>query len=71
MDRAARRIGPEYIDVSDWQNMVKLFVQIAKNGHTFEPGHKALRKRVEKRFGKLKRFLRGVEMLSASPPHNS
>jgi endoglucanase len=57
MDRAKQKIGPEYIDLTDWRNMVKLFVQVARNGHTFEPGHKALRQRVEKRFAKLKHLL--------------
>jgi endoglucanase len=57
MDRAKKRIGPEYIDLADWRNMVKLFVQVARNGHTFEPGHKGLRQRVEKRFAKLRHLL--------------
>lgn len=59
MDCAKKRIGPEYIDLTDWRNMVKLFVQVARNGHTFEPGHKALRTRVEKRYEKLKHLLIG------------
>ncbi len=58
MDRAKKRISPEYIDLDDWRNMVKLFVQVARNGHTFEPGHKALRRRVEKRFARLEHLLR-------------
>jgi len=57
MDRERKRIGPEYIDLRDWRNMVKLFVQIARNGHTYEPGHKLLKRRLETRFAKLKRFL--------------
>jgi len=57
MDRERKRIGPEYIDLNDWRNMVKLFVQVARNGHTFEPGHKPLKQRIEKRFAKLRRFL--------------
>ncbi|HTL28508.1 MAG TPA: M20/M25/M40 family metallo-hydrolase [Tepidisphaeraceae bacterium] len=57
MDRAKKKIGPEYIHLDDWRNMVRLFVQIAKDGHKFELGHKPLKKRVEKRFNKLKRFL--------------
>ena len=57
MDRAKKKIGPEFIDLNDWRNMVKLFVQIARNGHTFEAGHKALRQRVEKRFSTLKHLL--------------
>lgn len=57
MDRAKKRIGPEYIDVNDWQNMVKLFVHVARNGHTYEEGHPALKARVEKRFRKLRTLL--------------
>jgi endoglucanase len=57
MDREKKKIGPEYIHLDDWRNMVRLFVQIAKNGHTFEPGHKPLKARVEKRFNQLKHVL--------------
>ena len=57
MDKAKKKIGPEYIDLADWNSMVKLFVQVARNGHAFEPGHKALRARVEKRFNKLRYLL--------------
>jgi endoglucanase len=57
MERERKKIAPEYIDLADWNNMVKLFVQVAKNGHEFEPGHAALKQRVEKRFNKLKHLL--------------
>jgi hypothetical protein len=57
MNTAKGKIGPEYIDVADWRNMVKLFVAVARNGHTFAPGHAGLRSRLEKRFAKMKRFL--------------
>ena len=57
MDVAKKRIAPEYIDLNDWRNMVRLFVEIARNGHRYEPGHKALRARVERRFEKLKSLL--------------
>lgn len=57
MDRAKKKIGPEYIDVDDWNGMVELFVRVARHGHEFEPGHRALRQRVEKRFDKLKHLL--------------
>jgi len=57
MDRERKKIAPEYIDLADWNNMVKLFVQVAKAGHEFEPGHAALKERVEKRFEKLKHLL--------------
>jgi endoglucanase len=57
MDRERKTIAPEYIDLADWENMVKLFVRVAKHGHEFEPGHGALKQRVEKRFNKLKHLL--------------
>jgi putative aminopeptidase FrvX len=57
MDVKRQKIGPEYIDRADWQNMVKLFVALAKNGHEFVPGHGILRQRVLTRFRKLKHLL--------------
>lgn len=57
MDAAKKKIGPEYIDLNDWRNMVKLFVHLARTAHAYEPGHKLLRQRVEKRFEKLKHLL--------------
>jgi endoglucanase len=57
MDRDRKKIGPEYIDVNDWLNMVKLFLAVARGGHEYEPGHKMLKARIEKRFFGLKRFL--------------
>jgi endoglucanase len=57
MDRDKKRIGPEYIDVSDWRNMVKLFVQVARNGGAFDPQNSALKKRVTARYEKLKALL--------------
>ena len=38
MDAARKKIGPEYIDLSDWNNMVKLFIHLARTGHEYEPG---------------------------------
>jgi len=57
MDREKRRIGPEYIDVGDWKNMVKLFVQVARNGDTFAADNSALRERVARRYKRLKHLL--------------
>jgi putative aminopeptidase FrvX len=57
MDRERKKIAPEYIDLADWRNMVKLFVQVARHGHTYEPGHGPLKQRIERRFAKLKQFL--------------
>jgi endoglucanase len=57
MDRAKKKIGPEFIDLNDWKNMVELHVQLARNIHTFAPGNKALRDRVKKRFERHKHLL--------------
>jgi putative aminopeptidase FrvX len=57
MDSKRSKIGPEYIDVADWKNMVKLFIHLARTGHEYEPGHKLLKERVEKRFRKLRPLL--------------
>jgi hypothetical protein len=57
MDIVRQRIGPEFIDLNDWMNMVKLFVHLARHAHEFAPGHGALKARIEKRYERLKRFL--------------
>jgi putative aminopeptidase FrvX len=67
MDVKRGKIGPEYIDAGDWRNMVKLFVHLAENGHRFKPGHGDLRKRVLKRFEKLKKFLATPDRIHVRP----
>jgi endoglucanase len=57
MDKVRDRIAAEYIDINDWRSMVKLFVAIATNGHTFTPGHKALKTRLAVRFKKFQPLL--------------
>jgi len=57
MEVAKKKIGPEYIDLNDWHKMVKLFLHLARTAHTYEPGHKRLRERIEKRFEKLRHLL--------------
>lgn len=57
MNLRTGRIGPEYIDLSDWRNMTRLFVHLARGGHAFRPGHRPLRQRIEKRYNRLKQFL--------------
>jgi endoglucanase len=57
MDRAAKRIGPEYIDLGDWHSMVKLFLQVARNGDRYQPGNAALKARVTRRYDRLKHLL--------------
>lgn len=57
MDLTRQKIAAEYIDLDDWNNMVKLFIQIAHEGHTYQPGHKSLKKKVETRFKQLSQLL--------------
>jgi len=57
MDVEAKRIAAEFIDVSDWQAMVELFVRLATVGHSFAGGHQELKGRLEKRFAKLRKLL--------------
>jgi endoglucanase len=57
MDREKEKIAPEYIDVNDWKNMVKLFVAIARTGHTYTGNHQVLRARIEARFAGVKHLL--------------
>jgi hypothetical protein len=37
--------------------MVKLFIDVARNGHGYDSTNGALRKRIEKRFNKVKNLL--------------
>ena len=48
MDRKKGKIGPEYIDLNDWECMVKLFIAVAKAGHEFAPGHVELKAKLGK-----------------------
>ncbi len=57
MDRAKQRIGPEYVHLDDWHNMRALFLHLARTGHTYKPGHKLLKARIEKRWKRLKHLL--------------
>ena len=61
MDRARKKIGPEYVDIDDWKNMVRLFVQLARHAHEFTPDNKPLKARLEKRFRHL------VPLLAVQP----
>jgi putative aminopeptidase FrvX len=57
MDKSKKKIAAEYIDLNDWESMVKLFIQIARTGGEYQPGHRILRKRIEKRFEQYKSLL--------------
>jgi hypothetical protein len=37
--------------------MVKLFLHVTRTAHTYEPGHRLLKNRVQKRFAKLRHLL--------------
>ena len=57
MDNSRGKIGPEFIDVADWKNMVKLFIHLAQTGVQFQPGHGELRAKILTRFATMKKFL--------------
>lgn len=57
MDRRKKTIAAEYIDLGDWNNMVKLFERLARNAAGFRPGHAPLKKRIEQRFAKVQHLL--------------
>lgn len=57
MDTARRKIAPEFIDLNDWRNMVKLFIRIAEQSHEYQPGHRDLKQKIAERFERLKHLL--------------
>jgi putative aminopeptidase FrvX len=57
MDKSKKKIAPEFIDLSDWHNMVRLFLEVARHGHEYEPGHKQLKQRLKARFEKWRGML--------------
>jgi putative aminopeptidase FrvX len=57
MDKKREKIGPEFIHAEDWDSMVKLFIEVARRGHEYEPGHRMLKERLEKRFKKFASLL--------------
>jgi endoglucanase len=50
MDRHRRKIGPEYVDVNDWKNMVKLLAKVSRESHEFTADLGTLKEKIEKRF---------------------
>lgn len=57
MDKAHRRIAPEYIDVNDWKSMASLFIHLARTAHEYRPGHKLLKAKLQKQFNKWRSLL--------------
>ena len=56
MDRAAKKLAPEVIDLRDWRSMVSLFVDVAGHADEFDRG--LLRERIERRFRRNARLLK-------------
>jgi endoglucanase len=56
MDRQKKKIGPEFIDMNDWKNMLKLFLAVAENVHRFDAALTPLKRRLVKRFDQLKKL---------------
>ena len=46
MDQPRQKMGPEYISLSDWQNMVRLFVDLAQNLGDFTGEHDKIRQKL-------------------------
>jgi endoglucanase len=57
MDRTRKRIAPEYIDLNDWRNMVKLFVRLSESAHQYDPQMRFMKARLERRFRALSTHL--------------
>lgn len=57
MNHPSHKIAAEYVDLSDWRNMVKLLAAACANGPTFTGQHTALRERLEKRYKQFERYL--------------
>jgi len=57
MDKVKKKIAAEFIDLNDWQGMVKLFVHLAQNGAGFSGENVALKKKLIDLFEKFKPLL--------------
>lgn len=58
MNVSRRRIAAERIDVNDWRNMVRLFVDVARHGHEFAGGVDSLKRRVERTYARWRPLLK-------------
>lgn len=57
MDMKSGKIGPEYVDLRDWHNMVQLLSAVACNAASFTNDHTDLQKKLLKRFDRFKPLL--------------
>lgn len=58
MNRDKGRIGPEYIDLADWKNEVRLFTHLMEHAGEIDLTFKPLKQRLNKRFAAMRRYLR-------------
>lgn len=57
MDRQKQVIGPEYVDLADWRNEVKLFAHLGQRAHEIDLKFTGLKQRLNKRFSMLRGYL--------------
>ncbi len=57
MDTTTKKIAAEFIDMNDWQSMVKLFVSVSLNGHLFSSDNVVLKEKLTKRYKMFQKFL--------------
>jgi len=57
MDTTTKTIAAEFIDMNDWQSMVKLFVSVSLNGHLFSSDNVVLKEKLTKRYEMFQKFL--------------
>jgi endoglucanase len=57
MNAATGKIGPEYIDLRDWQSEVTLLTDVAREHHAFTGDHADLRQQLQKRYEKFEKLL--------------
>ena len=57
MDTTTKTIAAEFIDMNDWQSMVKLFVSVSLNGHLFSSDNVVLKGKLTKRYEMFQKFL--------------
>jgi endoglucanase len=57
MDRQHEKLAPEFIDLSDWQNEVKLFTRLGEQAGAIDLKFGALKNRLQTRFNAMKKYL--------------
>lgn len=57
MDREKKKLGPEFIDLADWTNEVKLFIRLAERAGTIDLKFSPLKAHLNNRFAAMKKYL--------------